>query len=715
MARKGCDSQPRLFPIFMPPTARADKRERRQECAQVPQRAVRGTVSADAAHPFFAKRVAKAPAVPNSAPERVPSALAAPAPWPSAATTHVGRAGLSASVEYTLPPGWAWRPRCGGKRASALHAPPFPYTAREDAPCATAPRVPLTDESAAHICAGLGVAERSGRGELVPNAVTGLFGAARHAPADMLPWNERWRPQSAAQVLSNEDAATYLRDWLAKLRVTYSTRKRQVRTRMPQRKRGRPRIVDDETMDDYDSDEDAWFEQFRDDASRVAYGRRQPAEELTNCILLVGPSGCGKSAAVHACAAELGYGVFEIFPGWGRRTGKDINTAIAQLTRNHMVGKAGKLASPRQSLILLDEVDVLFDDDAGFWTGVIELIGSSQRPVVLTCADASLVPTASLPLQRQLEFVPPRIDDAAAYLSLVALHEGHAVPRTTAAAIYHGTRMGGDAFGTSVARTSGPEHPATYAYPVECRAADGAGAPDLRAALVRLQWECLLPIAEPQRRTADPVLDAPAGMPPALVPLHMLRRAADTMSRSDAAWREPCSGDMLPPWSRAAVSDVLPSGTPPSGAIHDALVLGAGRMYAGAGVLGERLGGVRATALQPRALLALAAQMDAARVAHARHTAQLLALLNVYASEQLPRPAAVLEYAPYVRLILLIDELRIHVRMQQLQHVSGGARVTRNSARLLLDTWGVRGLEHERRLPFGPDEIRAARATTFPK
>ena len=681
----------------------------------MPQRAVRGTVSADAAHPFFAKRVAKAPAVPNSAPERVPSALAAPAPWPSAATTHVGRAGLSASVEYTLPPGWAWRPRCGGKRASALHAPPFPYTAREDAPCATAPRVPLTDESAAHICAGLGVAERSGRGELVPNAVTGLFGAARHAPADMLPWNERWRPQSAAQVLSNEDAATYLRDWLAKLRVTYSTRKRQVRTRMPQRKRGRPRIVDDETMDDYDSDEDAWFEQFRDDASRVAYGRRQPAEELTNCILLVGPSGCGKSAAVHACAAELGYGVFEIFPGWGRRTGKDINTAIAQLTRNHMVGKAGKLASPRQSLILLDEVDVLFDDDAGFWTGVIELIGSSQRPVVLTCADASLVPTASLPLQRQLEFVPPRIDDAAAYLSLVALHEGHAVPRTTAAAIYHGTRMGGDAFGTSVARTSGPEHPATYAYPVECRAADGAGAPDLRAALVRLQWECLLPIAEPQRRTADPVLDAPAGMPPALVPLHMLRRAADTMSRSDAAWREPCSGDMLPPWSRAAVSDVLPSGTPPSGAIHDALVLGAGRMYAGAGVLGERLGGVRATALQPRALLALAAQMDAARVAHARHTAQLLALLNVYASEQLPRPAAVLEYAPYVRLILLIDELRIHVRMQQLQHVSGGARVTRNSARLLLDTWGVRGLEHERRRPFGPDEIRAARATTFPK
>lgn len=713
MARNGCDSQPRLFPIFMPPTARADRRERQQECAQAPPRAVRGTVSAEAAHPFFAKRVTKAPAAASSgssssASQRAPSAPAAPAPWPTAATTHVGRAGPSASVEYALPPGWAWRPRRRGEGAGAARAPPFPYTAREDAPCTPVPRAPLTDESAAHVRAGIG--------EQVPSAVAGLCGAARAAPADMLPWNERWRPQSAAQVLSNEDAAAYLRDWLADLRVTYSTRKRQVRTRMPQRKRGRPRIVDDDAMDDYDSDEDAWFEQFRDAASREAYARRQPAEELTNCILLVGPSGCGKSAAVHACAAELGYGVFEIFPGWGRRTGRDINTAIAQLTRNHMVGEAGELASPRQSLILLDEVDVLFDDDAGFWTGVIELIGASQRPVVLTCADASLVPTASLPLQRQLEFGPPRIDDAAAYLSLVALHEGHAVPRTTAAALYHDTRMCGDAFGTSVARTSGPEHPATHAYPVECRAADGAGAPDLRAALVRLQWECLLPMpAEPQRRAADPVLDAPAGMPPALAPLHMLRRAADAMSRSDAAGREPCSGDVLPPWSRAAVSDVPPSSAPPSGAIHDALVLGAGRMYAGAGVLGERLGGVRATALQPRALLALAAQMDAARVAHARHTAQLLALLNVYASEQLPRPAAVLEYAPYVRLILLIDELRIHIRMQQLQHASGGARVTRNSARLLLDTWGARGLEHERRLPFGPDEIRAARATTFPK
>lgn len=31
------------------------------------------------------------------------------------------------------------------------------------------------------------------------------------------------------------------------------------------------------------------------------------------------------------------------------------------------------------------QVDVLFDNDKGFWSGVYELIETTRRPIILTC------------------------------------------------------------------------------------------------------------------------------------------------------------------------------------------------------------------------------------------------------------------------------------------------------------------------------------------
>lgn len=39
----------------------------------------------------------------------------------------------------------------------------------------------------------------------------------------------------------------------------------------------------------------------------------------------------------------------------------------------------------RQSLILIDEVDILFGEEYTFWPAVISLIAESRRPVILTC------------------------------------------------------------------------------------------------------------------------------------------------------------------------------------------------------------------------------------------------------------------------------------------------------------------------------------------
>lgn len=169
------------------------------------------------------------------------------------------------------------------------------------------------------------------------------------------------------------------------------------------------------------------------------------SNRLTNALLIAGPTGCGKTAAVYACAEELGWSVFEVNPGMGKRGGAQLMNLLDGVGKNHTI-TAGKLrpnapktpaagifgkffskgsqeentraisaddskdsvflsqktASPfyplpqaaqqasqpklvNQSIILLEEVDLLFRGESGFWPAVIDIIKESRRPVIMTC------------------------------------------------------------------------------------------------------------------------------------------------------------------------------------------------------------------------------------------------------------------------------------------------------------------------------------------
>ncbi|KAI0303243.1 hypothetical protein BC826DRAFT_1101354 [Russula brevipes] len=224
-------------------------------------------------------------------------------------------------------------------------------------------------------------------GNLHP-AITTVLGLASEPQgtkdAPQQHWSQKWRPRRAEQVLGNENNACYLREWMHALRLHFDTGPSSTRSTP------RPGITKSESKA---GDLDGWIVNDDDDDGDDGDDLNEEysgSEDFNWSYLFMGPP---RAAAYFLWKENSQYDSF---------AKKGAKNTIETVDEPPVTG-----IHP-QSVVLIEEADVVFADEAGFWPSVVGFIRGCRRPVIITCNDVSLIPVETLPLQTTLTFsLPP--------------------------------------------------------------------------------------------------------------------------------------------------------------------------------------------------------------------------------------------------------------------------------------------------------------------
>ncbi|XP_076655766.1 enhanced level of genomic instability 1 [Halictus rubicundus] len=220
-------------------------------------------------------------------------------------------------------------------------------------------------------------------------------------------WTYKYRPKTVEEVVGNEEAATKLKEWLIGWKATF-------------------RNEDNSSGDEFYSSDSV--------SSRI--------HENNQVAVLLGPHGSGKTASVYAVAEEFGYTVLEVNAS-SRRTGKILLKELEEATKSHRIKKNSSASTflnlisdeilpkkiPQKSLVLLKDVDLVFEEDEGFISATYQLASNTKRPIVMTCRDICPHLAKMAPQQNRIYFQQASGSRVIALLHLISLAEtGYSVP-----------------------------------------------------------------------------------------------------------------------------------------------------------------------------------------------------------------------------------------------------------------------------------------------
>lgn len=146
-------------------------------------------------------------------------------------------------------------------------------------------------------------------------------------------------------------------------------------------------------------------------------------ESVSNAFVLSGPIGSGKTSAIYAVAAEMDFSVLEINASM-KRSGASLRTMVEEATQSRHVGRDASTLT----ILLFEEVDLSFAEDAGFFQALVSLCESTKRPIVLTCQSVPVFLQSKLQSVSYQEMRRPDEASIFAHLSFACLASGLTAP-----------------------------------------------------------------------------------------------------------------------------------------------------------------------------------------------------------------------------------------------------------------------------------------------
>lgn len=117
-------------------------------------------------------------------------------------------------------------------------------------------------------------------------------------------------------------------------------------------------------------------------------GEETDEEVFSPFLIIQGSCGSGKSSAVHTVMNQLQGYVHEINTGQNRGR-KDIYNNLKELCTTQSVKDTSEF---HNGLVLLEDINILFEQDKTFWQVVQEIVNISKRPIILTCEELWNIP-----------------------------------------------------------------------------------------------------------------------------------------------------------------------------------------------------------------------------------------------------------------------------------------------------------------------------------